>query len=724
MDYAKIGVDWRIEDELPRWQWLKETPVAIFEENELPAWGDPKQVIDAVKAMGAEHLRYPAICWGAHYYDRSDFLPKAAGIPADSDYYGQITRACRENGIRVMAYCHYGVLYRELETLHPEWLARKKDGSPEIWNSIHRKACLCSHAFQDAMKGAVREVIEKYHPDSVYLDGPAWYCADCWCDSCRERYRQAYGEDMPSSLRWEDGSRQKYNQIRDEAYNETLRGIHELTQAAGLPLLINTHMHMEREHRHGIMEAAMALDCEGANTTEVHRPGRFLTMFESAKLGEATKRISLCYCPPGPFETLRTFPIAETLVMGMAYAMLGATPMLEPVSSYFFDSSGAPVMWELCDNIRRHRDLYYRMQPVRDIALVYPRRMLESLPDSEMAQWLNSCFAGTFEALTNAGIHFDCLYDAQLSPARLRGYRALMLPASAWMEEEQLETIRDFVRQGGVLIAGPECSLFGADGKRLSDFALSDVLGVQYLHENAAQPDLPREYRESAFLHGYSRVPEAYVQSRQGLCDRLVPVSDAVVGIPNLQRFIRYSHVAPQAAEVLADLYLPADGAFGTPFTFPYGTPPAVTVHAFGNGRAYYMAAAFGYIYARRGLPEQRNLIRSIVHHALDNAPALQLDGPPSIIGYLTEDKNRRCVHLLNYTGPMAEMGRAVEWIAPVEKIGITVRVPRPVKAVTTVYPGQALPFAQQGDTVCVTLPRLDIYQSICLTYDSSDKEE
>lgn len=711
-----IGADWRITDELPWWQWLKETPVAILEENELPAWKDPGQVIQALKDMGADHIRYPAICWGAHFYDHSNFLPKAAGIEPDSDYFGSIVKACRENGIKVMAYCHYGVLYRELEQIHPEWLARKADGTPEDWNRIHRKVCLSSRNFQSAMRGAIEEIIEKYHPDSIYLDGPAWYCPTCFCESCRTRWKAKYGEDMPNVLRYEDGSHWKFTQIRDESYQETLSMIHELTLKHNIPVQINTHMHTEYAHRHGNMPLAMADHCEGANTTEVHRPDRFIGIFQSAKLGEAHKRVSMAYCPPGPFETMRTFDLDETLVTGMAYVMHGGTPMEEPVSSYFHNSKGSAKMRELNDVIRAHRDIYYRTQPVREFAMVYPHGGIDRFSEAQQDHF-NHLFGSTFEALTHAGVHFDCIYDVQISRERLQGYRMLMLPVSVYMDEEQQQIIREFVENGGVIIAGPELGMYTAEGKRTGKLALEDVLGVTFEKFNPPEPVRTREYRESSLLHGFNRVPEAYVKSECGLCGDLVPMSDAVVGIPNLDRYVFYTYVKPEGAEVLADMFLPADGMFGTPLTFPFGKPPAVTMNRFGKGRAYYLSCEIGFMYERRGLPEQRELLKNIVLHALDHKPVLAMDAPPSVIANLVEDVKGRYLHLLNYTGSMLEKSRTIEWVAPIDGFRVTVRVPKKVASVKAVFPDTDLAFEQNGEEVTFTIPKLHIYQSIALIY-------
>lgn len=712
MDYELLGPDWRVGDPLPSWQWLKELPVAIVEENELPAWKSPEQIVKAVRDMGAEHVRYPAICWGAHYFGHSDFLPKAKGIPPDSDYFGDVVRACRKAGIKVMAYNHIGVLYKELEELHPEWLAIGPDGTPEVWNNLHRKVCFCNESFQDAFAGALNEVVTGYHPDSVYIDGPTWYCPECHCESCKSRYREMFGEELPAKLSWADGSAYRYGQLRDEAHLEILKKIHAVTDAAGIPLTINTTMHAYHAHGCGDTVRAMTLYADGANTTEVHRPNRFVEMLLSAKLGEATKKISMAYCPPGPFETLRTYGnIEEASVLGMAYVMHGGTPMLEPASSYFFDNEGGSKLRELCDAIRQHPDIYYRVQPVREIALVYPRQTLERM-EPKQAKFYDDCYLGLFEALTNAGIHFDCLYDVQLSGKRLRGYRALIMPCSTGMDEEQLSTVRDYVREGGVLIAGSDCTLYDSFFRRRSDFALADVLGVSFEKENEPGKNLAREYREGSLLHGFSRVPEAYI-APCSLTDKYIPVSDAVVGVPDLQRYIQYMHVNPTSAQILASLYLPADGAFGEPLTFPYGTPPAITVNCYGAGKAYYCAARLGYIYARRGLPDQRNLIKELLHHALGGKLAVELDAPPSLIINLTEDVHNRYLHILNYTGSMLEKSRAIEWIAPVYHIHVNVSVPSPVNDVRLVYPDESIPFSFENGRVSFELEELKTYQSI-----------
>ena len=68
--------DWRSTDPLPWYQKFRETPIAIVEENEMPQWKTPEQLFNAVKAMGTNFVRYPAIGWGAHFFKESKMLPK------------------------------------------------------------------------------------------------------------------------------------------------------------------------------------------------------------------------------------------------------------------------------------------------------------------------------------------------------------------------------------------------------------------------------------------------------------------------------------------------------------------------------------------------------------------------------------------------------------------------------------------------------------------------
>ncbi|HBE04758.1 MAG TPA: hypothetical protein DC049_20110 [Spirochaetia bacterium] len=139
-----------------------------------------------------------------------------------------------------------------------------------------------------------------------------------------------------------------------------------------------------------------------------------------------------------------------------------------------------------------------------------------------------------------------------------------------------------------------------------------------------------------------------------------------------MKRHIEYFIVkARSTTQVLADLYLPAGGAFGDDLQFPLGTPPGITLNHYGKGKVIYIAAALEEQYFLRRLPETRRLLARLIRILLDEKSLLQLDAPSGVIMNITKNFESIFLHLLNYCGVMHEDGVAVEWIAPVRGIQV-----------------------------------------------------
>ncbi len=701
----------------PHWQWVKESPVAILEENELPAWNNAAQVVKAVKAMGAEFMRYPAIRWGVHSFGKSEFLQKYPDL-GERDLFGEIREAMRDNGIKVMAYVHYGVLHSYVKEQHEDWMVRNADGALDRWNGHHYKACLANDDFISAMRGAICELVARYGPDALYLDGPTWYCQECYCDSCKKKYLDMFGEKLPLKLSFEDGSRKKYNIMRDKIIAKIVKDLRESIDLPNFPLLFNTVMNYNWAHRCGRCELTCA-NADGGNTTEVHRPGSFWDMYESVKLGESLDKVSMCYLPPGPYETLRTFNMQEIKTLGAAYLMHGATPMLGTVSSFLNDETGGPVMREFIDYSNKHRSVYYRSSPVRDVALIFPRSGAEHSA-GEDAQKVTDYFKGAFRALLHGHVHFDTFYDTRITKEKLAGYRAAWIPAGVSVSKENADALREYVSDGGSLFASGRFSMMNEDGNKLDNFACSDLLGVDYVQDQPEDHYRTREYRETGPRHGYSLIPEAYLKIRDEKLfkkDVLIPASDGVVGVDNLKRFIEYTVVKLNSdARILADLHLPSGGAFGEPMEFPLGTPPGIVLNRFGKGKVVYMATPIEKNYLRRGLPEIRELVKKLFGLLLDDKPLLKLDAPSGVIANLTEDTDNLYLHLLNYCGTVQNDNYYLEWTAPLFDLKVDVAFDGNAGKIISLGDNREIEFKQREGRVCFSVLKLETFETYVIS--------
>lgn len=80
------------------------------------------------------------------------------------------------------------------------------------------------------------------------------------------------------------------------------------------------------------------------------------------------------------------------------------------------------------------------------------------------------------QALIQAKVPFAILYNEHLK--ELSKYRVLVLADQECLDEEQLELIREFVRNGGGLVATEQTSLYTERRLRRRDFGLKDLFGV------------------------------------------------------------------------------------------------------------------------------------------------------------------------------------------------------------------------------------------------------
>jgi len=80
------------------------------------------------------------------------------------------------------------------------------------------------------------------------------------------------------------------------------------------------------------------------------------------------------------------------------------------------------------------------------------------------------------QVLIQAKIPFDIIFDQNLKD--LSKYRVLVLPDQECLNDDQLDSIRRFVNQGGGLVATEHSSLYTEWRQRRQDFGLKDVLKV------------------------------------------------------------------------------------------------------------------------------------------------------------------------------------------------------------------------------------------------------
>ncbi len=208
-------------------------------------------------------------------------------------------------------------------------------------------------------------------------------------------------------------------------------------------------------------------------------------------------------------------------------------------------------------------------KPVKDTAVLHSADSVWSMaPMRPTPRWPATHayhpMSGAHKALIEGHVQMGIL-NSEVLVDTINEYAALILPNQIILNKRECEAIRNFVRNGGCLIATCETGTRDTDNKLLKNFSLADVLGVKYLET-------------SGTANCYLRMKSE--DTRYG-----IPAMDIQVGG-------KYVRVKTTTAKTLLELVPPYEGIkTGTPPPAEFPEGPGVTVNSYGKGKVIYCAA-------------------------------------------------------------------------------------------------------------------------------------
>jgi hypothetical protein len=309
-------------------------------------------------------------------------------------------------------------------------------------------------------------------------------------------------------------------------------------------------------------------------------------------------------------------------------------------------------------------------------------------------------FRGVVQALIRARIPYVPVHADHIQRDSSQ-FAVLVLPNLAILTSGQLESVREFARKGGGLIATGETSLYDEWGDRLTDYALGDLFGVHRKEQvsSGQGPDAAR--RGTDTLHTYLRlIPELRGSVDGPLHGDEPPVTGK--RHPVLKGF-EETDILPYG-DILEPLT--TDRRTETLMTFipefPIYPPetawmrvshtdiPGLILNTLGEGsRIAFMPADLDRQYARYNLPDHGDLLANLVRWAAkDNIP-LAAEGTGLIDCNIYIQPGRLILHAVNLTSA-GTWRQPVDEFIPVGPFKISIKLPAGV-------PGKNLRFLVSG---------------------------
>lgn len=188
-DYRRIFMDMHLNDSNPE-EYLSKLDVDNFVRHLKEAHATSV----VVKAKSHVGLHY----WPSKYGRMHEGLKRR-----NLDYVGEMVKKCHENGIQVIVYLSQ-IYDNYAYNHHPAWRIVGDNGHTSRENdSRYGLVCPNNPEYRQYVREILQELNTLYEFEGMFLDMPFWPDV-CYCDSCRERFFQETGKDIPRKIDWED----------------------------------------------------------------------------------------------------------------------------------------------------------------------------------------------------------------------------------------------------------------------------------------------------------------------------------------------------------------------------------------------------------------------------------------------------------------------------------------------------------------------------------------
>ena len=603
----------------------------------------------------------------ASYDTKLEFQTRSEYLHGDS--LQDIIDACHNRGIRVIARMDFSKIRYPLYEKHPNWAYRDKDGNIVNYNG-DVQTCPNGGYQGEAVFDILREALSTHAFDGVFcnmagflvMDYSGVYHGPCHCESCRRKFRDMYGLEIPDRDDPKDPDYRKYMAFRSAC---------------------------TAEHRKRLIETVRAIDPEIAiNGVD------YLRTESNTEIGVAPWPFSASSNARLSAGPLRKRPADNASVdfLGFRYRDTSVSPALMElrqwqnlanagsVSLFIMghlenhrDISGFAPTKKVFDFHKAHEDLFTRMTSAAEVLLVH--RPMMARVDATVGGWI--------KALTFCHVPFDEIRLNELAPEALQGKRLVILPDCPIMKPEQAELLDSFVEKGGQLIASGDTGF-------AQDRQLLRCLGVNALKERRTG------CMSSVFLAG----------------DKDAEMLPSCMDAPYiaLGADLTVCEYAPGAERYLS---LIPEHPFGPPERCYYTEVtdiPGVIVWPCGKGRAIHIPWRIGQFYFNEGWQNTLNVMRDVLFR-ICGLPEIAPDLPPMAELVLCKCGGKTVVQLINETGCWGN-----NCFAPVPLRDVRLRLPGLTgrEKLSTLNGGRAR-LVSDGGGYEVVLDELPEYEAVVL---------
>lgn len=567
----------------------------------------------------------------------------------ERDVFGELLKACHREGIKVIVRVDFrGVEDARFEK-HPDWFAVNADGSPKMNESKLHQSCFNGKYRNEYGIYFIKHLLGHYQVDGIWYNAPQ-STGVCYCPYCAKKYKDATGEDIPkvgpSLEEYKKPVMSEYRRLKAEWALEHMGRVRDTIKSFGDDRMLIAEIF-------GVYSSGVA-QTGGIDIYTV--TPYFDLLIGKAFPGEAQ---DIAF-PSSTMRFLKSIdPAKQTLLLTSFQRNFNRWISENPIDAECWtweaigagggiwnSTSAGPHPDAFLDRRNSHKEaealafLEKNEQVLTGLNHVAETKIFFSGATREIVEFFPQTMQGAERVLNEKHVPYTFLPDRYFGDDALDGVKLLILPNVRTLSAEHADRIREYVKDGGTLIATFETSLFEKDGTQRKDFALADLLGVSYADD-----------KKDTNQGGYQliRTPHEMLKS----------IGDTDILMNGGESLVCRAKNATTVATMIPNIHnQPPERAW----TDKLETDDvSIAVHSVGKGKVVYFANDITRLALESGHKDFKDVFGAAIDYCLGDDQILETNAPASVrMSLLTNGAGRYVLSMVNYSSspyrPMTEI--------------------------------------------------------------------
>ena len=589
------------------------------------------------------------------------------------DVLKEITEACHAAGMRVIARVDFRGVEEKIFRQYPEWFSLDQQQNPRQLTYTRPQlysSCYTGYYRNEHAQEFIKYIIGNYNIDGIWHNSIGVQGL-CYCKRCQQSFQKFSGESIPLSdagadkldqfMVWKsamaDHHMEKMKQTvksfgADKVYTAEVFSMFE----AGNRVSDGIDLYMARDHFDFLVSVAFLTE----NTENIHYTDLNYanTIVKFLKSMAPQKEAIILYGGNGTSHRYIMDPPVDLKVwLWQALAAGGRFWNCSFTGSYpaaTYDRRTAFHQTEAYQFVKENEKLLSQHTSVANVGVYYSRATrLTFRNKSEEGDRFEAFIRGVETALIENHIPHDFIADDQVSKERLARYKVIILANVRSLSDAELELIKEFVGNGGNIVATYETSLFNSDGIKRQDFGLAEVFGCSFTGEKInTRKDF---YQVIADPNHYIVSPDS--QQTQLLINAGYTL--ICKAAPTSKKICTYNPVVHNQ---------PPEKAWTNAWAREY---PTVLENAYKQGKSIYFANQPDLITFEFAHPDVRNLLARSVRYLAGDSIGLETNAPESVHIGLTRSLENPKEYIFSFVNTTSGPVRPLRNLLPVYDLSV-----------------------------------------------------